>query len=438
MSIYHAIDWMQGQVVGGVREYYDNVERVQKGLNWLGVPTDLYGIGRATGFNDWLGLDRPKSRDYSFTNNMPSTRRRRNQAFHVSRKRQRSRTRKTSIGRKRKTIKRRKVSKDLKKTVKGIIKKVMDCKENVGTYNKHYTGEIEPYVNAGQHRISYSMTRSGSNAAPHSVFDMQFMMTREKILDAVSVLYNGKAKSSNWSSGIGNFGTKGLKIDLLYSSLELGFTNYTEWCYEVAIYECTAKFNSETPVLEELSKALLQDEWVTPYPVFSAGTTTAFDIEASLELGMVKVAKSKYDIKKVKSGKLYPGHTIKYFGKWGPKCIDFEKEKVLIEGLSLTPSYAKGDVQVLLRYTPVMHVHTSVSTMTATNLANTTNYQYGFIVEGKETYKFYQPAEADEANGGDKRALYTDIPFEPVGGAPYTQRYTHTGPSFINITNPRN
>lgn len=447
MSIYHAIDWMQGQVVGGVREYYDNVERVQKGLNWLGVPTDLYGIGRATGFNDWLGLDRPKSRGYSFTNNMPGTRTtsrrgsRRTGPYPAPVRTIRVRrktTGKTRRAKNRRKSNKKKGGKELVKKIKGVVKSVMECAENTGTYSKRYTGEFEPYVNAGQKRISFSMTRNGTNTGPHFVNDMRYCMTRKKLLDAVSVLFNNKTRSANWNNGVLNFVIKGFKMDLLYASLDIKWINYTEWAFDCEIFEVVNKHNTDTSFLDDAKAMNEQVEWVGANPTFSTASTTQFDMDMGLEFGMMKGVAGKYSVKKVKTGRVYPGQTIGYFKKWGPQCIDLTKTLVINAGVGILPNFAKGDTQVFIRYTPVMHLHSSQTTHICTNLANAQQHDYGFLVDVQETFKFLQPAETDEVYGGDKRALLVDVPYEPSGVGPYVQKYMSTGPSYINLNNPKN
>lgn len=343
---------------------------------------------------------------------------------------------------KRRRAKRRKQAIKSKKTfdkkVTKVVKKVMECAENVGTYNKTYTGDFEPYVNAGQYRVAYSMNRNTTNASPHTVFNMSYVMTRKKILDAVSVLFNSKTKGMNWSDPTNLFGIKGLKIDVLYMSQEYIWWNYTEYAFDVEIFEITNKYNTETPFIEDAASMLAADEWEGGVPTLTSATTTAYDMSFALEFGMIKGVNSKYIIKKVKSGRLYPGQSVKYFKKWGHQCIDFTKQTVLAGGVQVLPSYAKGDTQFILRYTPVTHGHTSSTTMIATNLANATSHDYGFLVEVKETFKFFQPAETDETKGGDKRCIHVDWPFLPSGVGPYVQRYMSTGPSYVNLNNPKN
>lgn len=337
----------------------------------------------------------------------------------------------------RSTVRRRKrTRKLLNKSVKKIVKNEMMCQENVGIYTKHYTAEIEPSVAAGQYNYAFAGTRNQTNTGVYSVFNMLFKpFGRKKILDAASVLYAGKAKSLAIDN-TGNFNLTGVKIDTIYSSYDIRITNYTQFPYEVELWSITNKENTDRLPLDTIDSMLNADEYVGGTPIFELAAGNQYRGEMCLDLTTIKGVKAKYKLEKVKSGVLFPGIGMKHFVKQGMRCYDMTKDLFVTEaGASVLPSHGKGEVSFFLKYTPVMHLYASASNYVATNYANTGGTGYGFLVEVKEVFKLFEPAETPEAQVGDKRCCFMDVPGVP-SGTPTTTRFINTGPTFTDVTNP--
>lgn len=372
--------------------------------------------------------------DYSFRKIMVERRRRstssagsgRSVRRRVSRKRVARRTK----------IKIRRSSQKLKKQIKSGVQSVLMCKENIGIYTKTYTGEIEPYVNAGQERVAFSMTRNQANAPPYSADNMRFCLTRQKILDAASVLYNNKSRSIDWNATVGNFDIKGLKVESIYSAYHVKVWNYTEYPHELEIWEVTNKYNTNQHFIEDISEMHKAQDWVASIPAFTSAASTWYDIARGLDFNMIKGVARKYDIKRVKKGIIMPGLGITHRLSFGKLCLDYEKDLVNVATVGTLPKFAKGDKQIVFRYTPVMHLNASTTKHICTNLANVTSVDHGFLVDVKEVYKVMQPAETDDAYVGDRRCIFDDTPYVPDGVGPYVQKFMSTGPTFTNITNP--
>lgn len=339
----------------------------------------------------------------------------------------------------RSTVRRRKRSKKLlNKRVKKIVKNEMMCQENVGIYTKHYTGEIEPSVAAGQYNYAFAATRNQGNSGAYSVFNMLFKpFSRKKILDAASVLYGGKTKGLA-IDGTGNFNLAGVKIDTIYCSYDIRITNYTQFPYEVELWSVTNKENTDRLPLDTMSRMLPADEYVGGVPTFELAAGNQYRADMCLDLSTIKGLSAKYKLEKVKSGVLFPGIGMKHFVKQGMRCYDMTKDLFVTEGdppTSVLPSHGKGEVSYFLKYTPVMHIYASAANYVATNFANTGNSTYGFLVEVKEVFKLFEPAETPETQVGDKRCCFTDVPSVPAG-TPATTRFINTGPTFTDVTNP--
>lgn len=342
----------------------------------------------------------------------------------------------------RSTVRRRKQAKKrIKKSVKMMVKNELMCNENVGVYTRHYTGEIEPSVAAGYYNYCFAATRNQGNVASpsvYSVFDMSFKpFSRKKILHAASVLYGGKAKNTGVDA-TGNFNLTGVKIETIYSSYDIKIWNYTQFPYEVELWSVTNKENNDRLPLDGIMSLLKQDEYAGAKPDFNLVAGNQFQAEMCLDLTTIKGVKSKYKLEKVKSGVLFPGIGMKYFVKQGMRCYDMTKDLFVPAGadpVPVLPSHGKGEISYFLKYSPVMHLYASASNYVCTNAANTGNTGYGFLVEIKEVYKLFEPAETPEAQVGDKRCCYMDIPSVPTG-TPTTTRFINTGPTFTDVTNP--
>jgi hypothetical protein len=70
----------------------------------------------------------------------------------------------------------------------------------------------------------------------------------EELLDAVSVLYNGKASADDWSILVNNFEAKGFKAHFVYLSSKLTLKNLTQVDYRLKVYEFTTRKNTDQDV----------------------------------------------------------------------------------------------------------------------------------------------------------------------------------------------
>lgn len=334
--------------------------------------------------------------------------------------------------------KRRKASKRrMVKQIKSVVKREMQCSENVGVYTKLYTGEIEPTVIAGRDNYCFAFTRNNNNIAPYTVFNCLFKpFSRKKILDAVSTLYNGKARSLDVDAA-GNFNLEGVKIETLYCSYEMMVSNYTQFPYEVELWSIENKENNDRLPLDAISKMELADEWVGSDPKYELVAGNQYSVDKCFDLSMIKGLASKFKLKREKRGMLYPGGTLKHFVKQGAKCYDMTKDLfVTNDGVAVLPSHSKGEISYFLKYSPVLHMYSSTTNYVATNSSNTGGVSYGFLVQIKEVFKFFEPAETSDTQHGDKRGQYLDIPATADGAGPNVSRFINTGPSYTDITNP--
>ena len=126
-----------------------------------------------------------------------------------SRKRRRTvggfKSRKLRYGAKR----RRRLAKRSRKQIKNVVKRVLQCGENVGLYTKDYLHQYSPNVGAADLQVVFdagqvndanaSGTGGDNKLADPTNEALKFSpFSARKMLDAVSVLYNGKPKGLNF------------------------------------------------------------------------------------------------------------------------------------------------------------------------------------------------------------------------------------------------
>lgn len=331
---------------------------------------------------------------------------------------------KTKKGRKMKRKMRRRAREKKKATkfVKDIVKRELHCKADIGVYNKCYTSDLRcandindevTWLAGARYRnqLSGQDTERGLQFQPH---------TLNKILDAASIVYNGKTKAINWESTTNNFDIASLKLNLIYASYKLEIFNMEFYPHEVTIYEVTNKTPLDTSFLTNVDNNVGSMKWVGGAPAVTQLSNSHWSLDFGLEPSMVKGIEKQYRIRKVAKKVLMPGSKMHYFSKLGPHCIDYAKHRNSTGGM---PFHLKGDKQVVLRIRPMMHVtyNTAASggadvqatfiQSTQSTAAGSNFSTFGFYTE--EVYKFEMPGETDDAREGSQRVMFTRVEKNP-------------------------
>jgi hypothetical protein len=299
----------------------------------------------------------------------------------------------------------------VKKALKQIVKNEIHCAATVSVLTKKYSGNVDMQTsNDRVDRVFTNSNRAGGNDTGFAEFDMQWTpYNTKRLLDAASVLYNGKTPAVKISGT--NFDYKLLQADFLYASYKIVFINHQNVPIEMDMYEVTYKSNSNTAFLDAAKQGLSQQKFVTGGdPTFTVVGTTNFGyiMDLGLEFTMIESLSKSFAIKKLKTKKLLPGKTASYFSKMPASCCDFSK-RVLADGTTLA-SYAKGDKQLVIRVRPVLM---PVSANGGTNFVpQRTLYgqvgNWGLLTEVTEVYKIAQPDITADAYNGAKRCFVTD------------------------------
>lgn len=320
----------------------------------------------------------------------------------------------------------KRAAREAKKFVKNIVKKEIQCSENVGSYTKVYVGEIEPSVISPYKKVAVAATRVQANSAPYTVFGMSFTPNISKrLLDAASVLYNGKAKSCEVEAA-GNFDFKGFKCNVVYSSYTLELYNYTDIPYEVDFLEVTNKYTTNTSFMDTAKELSDNKDWVSSAPYIAIAAGNQWDVQHGVEFGAIPGLSDKYSLKHNKKI-VYPGKCHKYFTK-RTGCVDIHKNVLThTVGDAELGSFVKGEKQVMVVYSPVLHIQYSASNNSASHGSGLGSAEYGFLTKVTERFKIIEPDETPVANSGEVFEVFTDMPVLPTAVG---QSFIDCGPSY--------
>jgi len=302
------------------------------------------------------------------------------------------------------------------KFVKNVIDSKAMCSEPVGHYTKQYGLELaNPSGLVGSDVIYVGGTRSFTNSAPYTVFGCAFLPNNyKKLLDAASVLFNGKTAAVDFENGTNNFATNLLKLDVMYASYKITLTNNTQQVFYVECVEVINRDSTQTNVIDTASAVALSQKWGGN--VLTSGIPTIikanneYNVPMPLKFGMYEGLEHKYHFKPVWKRKLKPGKIATYIDIMHQQCIDFQKHNAV--GSADLASYARGQKQVFFRFRAKAmnsYKNTGGAQGFTTIYSGNANAAYGIAVDVKETYKILQPNSTSEANESDLRVLFVDF-----------------------------
>lgn len=293
-------------------------------------------------------------------------------------------------------------NKEFNRKVNNIINKVHDK----STYRKDVMGECDvgSVLDFGSVPLNYAAYfdsfKKVDNTAPFTSSACRFnFFNYLKLVDAFSVVYNGKSKSFDTDIVVGNFDTN-FKGKVLYASAEVKFTNHCSVALDFKLHEFTQKQNVDVKPMSQISAAMLNNSPGAP-------AYTAYDGYMNVE-GAVKLSDfptQTYSRKTYNWGTVLPGEQR----KWSKSIKDFVVDKRLLSEFHQGQKYSKGSVSLILE------VRVRGGTVTDTTAGKSTfqravDYAYNYYVgcETKEFYEIEQPDEVDDAYEGNHKHFYTD------------------------------
>lgn len=328
----------------------------------------------------------------------------------------------------------KKAKKAATKAVKKIVKKTLDCTFPIGTYHKAYVGEMYwNNITPNTQVVWGDMQRNKAHTTPYTQLAMSFSpFAGMRMLDAVSVVYNGKTKAINCENVLNNFPVRNLNVDFSYCSYELELTNNSSYAYDVIIYMGTSKRDQNDSVGEAWDDALYDFPWrQLPQREIIPPTGPPYfeDIypgknQINITTSGFKQLELRYNIK-AKHFKLLPGHRKRFFTTY-KGCIPFHKHLVNGE----LQNFMKGISQSWIFVAkPCASVYYNPETDTAGKLTGAVGVTQGnnigqaITCEVKEVYKFLQPETTDDDKEGNAAVTFNDYPFRALGNVYWRQNF---------------
>lgn len=338
---------------------------------------------------------------------------------------------------KRKRVSKAKISRKRSKAIKGIVKRVIECDFNHSTYQKSYGQLFSPNATPNtvsgdpvNHTVHTNGNRDDTNGAtgtPTSTFNLSFTpFNIYRLLDAASVLYNGKTPSMLIDSATGSFEPKGLTVNFQYCSYKMTLRNVTSSPIEVEIQELVRKVGSNNTAYEIWQEAARSVEWRG-----TAATALTYNTRPQ------QYEKFNHMMKTIKCDKLtmLSGASKTLFFKFEKTCVDFNKYLDAADPPVLY-KYPKGIGRELMIITSplptISHNSTGSATKSYCSIGAQETKKQGMVVVVEEFYKIQQPDETIDANEGNFRAVFND--FENPVDCVNKQHYNQGMPNLYSST----
>ncbi len=305
-----------------------------------------------------------------------------------------------------------KLSKAMSKAVANVAARVHNKGVASGVIHKNYTLYHQVNVQGAntQNVINYAQKLTG-NPAPYLPEACGFEpFAVRKLLDAVSVLYNGKAQSFNYNTTTDNFPAKGLKVNFLHCSSTIEMTNDTKEPYDYTVYKCRPRTNTNVPMPEAWSTALNQEKWEGANP-----TRTTLGVTP----GMAEQLNEVYKIE-AEHFTLLPGEKKKWYETW-KGVVEFEDEIDTTSIVDPPPLYAHsrkiGHAYVIVAKARLKEQNKGGENGVGVGRFNKESAARSFLFEIKETYVVQVPEVASEAQSTNKRIFQSYYDGLDTGGS---------------------
>lgn len=298
--------------------------------------------------------------------------------------------------------------------VRAIAQRVHDGMVPDGTYYKNYCGSHESLagtVGAGfECDVWTGFQRNGGNISPATGEALGFTpFSGRKLIDAASVLFNGKTPALNHELTTGNFGVGTTTANFKHCSYKLLLKNASFVDYECTLFKFISKETSSTIDLYTLIDNFIHSEtWIGGTPSIK---------ELNLNFGAVSKINDKFIMKK-QFFRLQPGGQKSFYTQW-KGLVDFSK---YTDGATTpaVPIISKGLGEYwMFRMVPNLHItNDGTNTRVGRGVTSSTDLNRQILCEVKEVYKLDQPENATVE--GEQKKLFNDYP--DIDAGTYTNK----------------
>jgi len=309
------------------------------------------------------------------------------------------------------------------KKIKSIVKRQLECDFNKSVFERNYHFQVTPFVEPGK-QFYFNRGEANPTGPTFGVNDLNFNLrplSPDKLLDAASVLYNGKDSKVGPFTFTGNFDVEKTSANIHYSSATYTLTNITDVEFVVHFFEFESRRNKSGDALGTFDDAIAKTAWVGDEPTNSTFGTYPTQFE---------VFKESYKTTKQKKFVLKPGQKKKFFYKFSG-CVDFRK--YMANNITVY-STARGfkEINFICYPTETLNFNVDPSDPTGATGVSYPNRTAPIVspgrclaVEVNEVYKIQQPDETADANEGNFRCLHNyTMPLETEGNGNIIQKFT--------------
>jgi len=324
----------------------------------------------------------------------------------------------TKTGTKRKRV----TKKAFNKKVKAVLKRQMECDFNKGVLELNYQSIYTPKCDPGKQLVISGGTYNDGDPVPgetnpwaggNSQWGFN-PLSPERLLDAVSKLYNAKDINSRPSDNLGNFDCSKASANFIYASWKMTMTNLTEVKWDVICYKLTMKDQNNNVATTIFEEAIDRCSWVG-----AAASRTDYGMTP----GQFKYFTDKYKMETEKFT-LLPGGQKSFFEKWSG-CIEFSRFKTTINDQQVVYRYAKGFKQYMFVMKPGINITYAIPDVVtpeyeggcqAYHSTFNASKTHAIAFDVNEVYKVQQPDETADSLEGNKRAIY-NVPLRVLTGS---------------------
>lgn len=295
-----------------------------------------------------------------------------------------------------------------KKMIRSVVANTLNRTKAVGKFSKRYVGEMNwSQITPNQQVVFDAGLRNWTNSGDYTAPALRFnAFDVHKLLDAASVLYNGKTKNINYRLTPQNFDPKDLTVNFAYCSWEITISNQSYQDFECIWYEGHAIETQNIKLYDCWQRALTNMNWV-------GGQEQLISMGAKIRKELDEVHRNFKVV--AKKFRLAPGakKTFKYTFK-GPvnftKALSNESLVTFMKGVSKSFCIV-AMAQEAAYYGAGGYV----------GLKGQTDQYLGGVVQGivyeqKETYHVVQPDLVDDQYEGNVNAIICDYPNQGVDG----------------------
>ena len=319
------------------------------------------------------------------------------------------------------------------KKIKSIVKRQLECDFNKSVFERNYHFQRDMQVNPGKQRYIYNgnpnPTGPSFGQSAFGNFNLRILCP-DKLLDAASVLYNGKDSTAGAGATTNNFDPEKTSANFHYASATYTMTNITDIEFEVRMFEFENRLTQNNDATLEFIDALTKTAWVGTQP-----TVTDFGTYPT----QFSTFKEKFKTTKQQKFVLKPGQKKTFFYKFSG-CVDFKK--YMVDNVSVYPS-CRGFKEINFICVPTETLNYNVDPTDPTGATGVTypnrtapiqSPARCFAFEVNEVYKVQQPDETNDANEGNFRCLHNYVmPLETEGAGNIIQKYTSMPLNYSNI-----